>query len=301
MKTLLLLIVALFVALLFATPALSALRQTPQTIESVQLTGLDESRLSAELRADIQKLAGQPYNAQAIEALTQDIQVELPDYIAAASSQPGTQPDRVRVVVLVAKISESDALSSNINSRYIVDAIEFEGRKVRISDGLNAELQNMVGSNVNSAELNRLSQEIKRENRQYDLIITWKLRRSAQPQHVNVVYEIERVTNTLHFRVLNGTYHSRQGFSGNPFFGLTYANVPVGTFTFDMVNSAEEFIERYSGYRVGYGRRGRPLSFGITYSSLRTQWKTNTLEADGQSALSPGLYRLRDTLSGRIN
>ena len=86
MKTLLLLIVALFVALLFATPALGALRQTPQTIESVQLTGLDESRLSAELRADIQKLAGQPYNAQAIEALTQDIQVELPDYIAAASS-----------------------------------------------------------------------------------------------------------------------------------------------------------------------------------------------------------------------
>src|SRR5687768_9760048 len=103
-----------------------------QTVERVDLSGLSESRLSVELRADIQKLVGQPYNAQTVEALAQDIQVELPEYVAAATTQPGSQPDRIRVVLVVAKIADDPALQANINSRYIVDAIEFEGMKVRI-------------------------------------------------------------------------------------------------------------------------------------------------------------------------
>src|SRR6187200_983449 len=189
--------------LLLAFPSLIALgQQAPPsvpsnaTIERVDLSGLDDAKLSSELRADIQRLVGQTYNAQTIEALTQDIQVELPEFIAAATTQPGSQPDRIRVVLLVAKISDDDALKANINSRYIVDAIQFEGMKVRISDELNAELQMMVGGNVNSAQLGSLGDRIGNENAGLNAIVTWKLQRSSQPQHVNVVYDVRKARNT---------------------------------------------------------------------------------------------------------
>jgi outer membrane translocation and assembly module TamA len=295
------------VLLWIAASALRALSQETQTppanliVERVDISGIDDSRFSAELRADIQKLVGQVYNAQTIEALTQDIQVELPEYVAAASTQPGSQPDRVRIVLLVAKIADDDELRNNINSRYVVDAIQFEGTRLEISAELNAELQKMVGANVNSAQLRNLADRIRQENSD-SIYVRWKLQRSSEPQHVNVVYEARKARNTLAFNVLRGTYHSRQGFGGQ-IFGLRYTHVPMGTLSFDMFNSADEFIERYSGYRAGYtiGNDSRGLSFAINYSSFRAQWKTNTLEADQQSAASPGLYRLRDTLSGKLN
>ncbi|HET9218190.1 MAG TPA: BamA/TamA family outer membrane protein [Terriglobia bacterium] len=270
-------------------------------IERVDISGIDDSRLSAELRAAIQNLVGQVYNAQTIEALTQDIQVELPEYVAGSSTQPGLQPDRVRIVILVAKIADDDALRNNINSRYLVDAIRFEGTQLQISDELNAELQKMVGANVDSAQLSKLGERLRRENSSSGLYVDWKLQRSSEPQHVNVVYEARKAKDTLNFNVLRGTYHSRQGFGGQ-IFGMRYTHVPVGTLSFDMFNSADEFIERYAGYRAGYTLGdNRGLSFAINYSSFRAQWKTNTLEADRQALDSPGLYRLRDTLSGQLN
>ena len=291
-----------FLLLLAAVAQLSAVAQVPPVIERVDISGIDDSRLSAEVRADIQKLVGQVYSAQAIEALTQDIQVELPEYVAAASTQPGSQPDRVRVVVLVAKISDNAALSNNINERYIVDAIQFEGERARISDDLNAQLQSMVGANVNSAQLGDFARRIEQDNSNSNIYVSWKLQRSAAPQHVNVVYEVRRARSTFAFNIAKGTYHSRQGFGGQ-IFGLTYTYTPVGTLSFAAFNSADEFIERYAGYRAGYsfGTNSPRLRFTVNYSSFRAQWKTNTLEADRISPQSPGLYRLRDTLSGQLS
>jgi Omp85 superfamily domain len=297
----------LFCLLVFAIPSVSVFGQQAApivppnaTIEHVELSGLDENKLSPELRADIQKLNGQPYNSQAIDALTQDIQVEFPDYVAAATTQPGSQPDRVRLVVIIAKIADNDALRNNINSRYIIDAIQFEGVQLRISDELNTELQNMVGQSVDSDQLNKLGERIGRDNSSVTVI--WKLRRSSEPQHVNVVYEARKARSTLNLNIARGTYHSRQGFGGQ-IFGLRYTYTPLGTVSFSMWNSADEFIERYAGYRTGYsvGTDVLRLRFSVDYSSFRAQWKTNTLEADRISSQSPGLYRLRDTLSGEVS
>ena len=292
--------------LLLAFPSLIARgQQAPPsvppnaTIERVDLSGLDDTKLSSELRADIQRLVGQTYNAQTIEALTQDIQVELPEFIAAATTQPGSQPDRIRVVLLVAKISDDDALKANINSRYIVDAIQLEGIKVRVSEELNAELQMMVGGNVNSAQLGSLGDRIGKENSGLNAIVTWKLQRSSEPQHVNVVYDVRKARNTLGVSLAGGAYHSRQGFS-SPLFKVSYTYTPAGTLSFWMINSADELIERNAGYGVGYGMGNQTLRFELKYSSYRTQWKPNTLEADQQSNQSPGLYRLHDTLSGHV-
>jgi outer membrane translocation and assembly module TamA len=206
----------------------------------------------------------------------------------------------VRLVLLVAKIADNDALRNNINSRYIVDAIEFEGIQIRISDDLNMEFQKLVGQNVDSVQLTKLTERLQREN--FSVVVSWKLRRSSQPQHVNVVYEARKAKSTLTFNVLRGTYHSRQGFGGQ-IFGMQYRYTPVGTLSFSMWNSADEYIERYAGYRAGYSIGTDPLRlrFSVEYSSFRSQWKTNTLEADRLSPQSPGLYRLRDTLSGQVS
>src|SRR6185295_6548835 len=115
--------------LLFAIPTLAAFGQqtapaiSPNTIvERVEVSGVSDSRLSTELRADIQKLTGQPYNAETAQQLAEGIQIELPEYVASAASQPGTQPGRIRLVFAATKIADNDALKANINSRYIVDA-----------------------------------------------------------------------------------------------------------------------------------------------------------------------------------
>ena len=292
----------LILLLLLAFPSLIARgQQAPSSvppnaiIERVDLSGLDETKLSSELRADIQKLIGQTYNAQTIEALTQDIQVEFPEFVAAATTQPGSQPDRIRVVLLVAKIADNDALKTNINSRYIVDAIEFEGMKVRISDELNAEFQKMVGENVNSAQLGRLRERIGNENSGLNAIVTWKLQRSSQPQHVNVVYDVRKARNTLGISLDGGAYHSRQGFGG-PLFRMNYTYTPAGTLSFWMANSADETDRALRRVRRGVqsGQSDSSVS-NLNYSSYRSQWKTNTLEADKLSTQSPGLYRLHDT------
>src|SRR5215470_18042255 len=95
----------LLVVLLLAIPFVNLGQQAdappPQgaTIERVDFSGITETRLSPELRADIQKLIGETYNADVVTMLTQDIQVELPEYVVAATTQAGSQPNRIRVML----------------------------------------------------------------------------------------------------------------------------------------------------------------------------------------------------------
>jgi hypothetical protein len=172
----------------FAIHSVAAFGQQPTpvvppnaTIESVDFSGLDESRLSAELRADLQRLNGQPYNAQTIDSLTQDIQVEFPDYIAAATTQPGTQPDRVRLVRSSLRRSPTAyALKNNINSATLSTRIDFEGFKVRISDALTLEFQKSDRPQCRyRRELNKLAERLQRENFQWSSLETSSQLRAA--------------------------------------------------------------------------------------------------------------------------
>jgi hypothetical protein len=258
---------------------------------------LSDTKLSPELRADIQKLTGQAYDADAVSELTRGIQIELPEYVAAVTTQPGSQADRVHVVLVAAKISESEALKNNINSRYIVDAVELGGSfKATISDALNTDLQGMVGKNLDNARAEELRERIVKEISSSSVSVTRKLRRGGTPQHVRILYDINRSTDNLGFNFSGiGMYHSRQGFSIPPQ-RFHYHHLGTGTLSFRMANDPHELIERYAGASLSYGVERGPVRFDVTYSSYRAQWKENTLQADAQSASSPGLYRMRDTI-----
>jgi len=267
-------------------------------IERVDISGVPETRLSMELRADIQKLVGQPYNADVVRQVADGIPIELPEYIAGVTPQPGSQPDRVRVILVVAKIADNDALRNNINSRYIVDAVEIGGGfKTKISDSLNTDLQSMVGKNLDNTRAEELRNRIVKENGG-SVSVNRKLRRGNSPQHVKIVYEVEKSDNyNFGFNISGlGAYQSRQGFS-IPDLKVSASSTGKGKLWAEIENDPFPLIERYAGWTGGYTLGSESARFDVSYASYRAQWKENTLQADAQSGDSPGLYRLRDTLA----
>jgi len=276
----------------------SPLVQQNTVVERVDVSGISDARLTPELRADLQRLAGQAYNADTARQLAEGIQIELPEYVAAATPQPGSQPDRIRLMFVVAKIEDNEALKTNINSRYIVDAVEVEGKfKAKISDTLNADLQKMIGQNLDITQAEKLKERIRKENQPADIAVERKLRRGASPQHVKLVYDVHKNENTINFSGSTGFYHSKEGFGG-PTIAATLHHLGAGTVTFKTVNDPDALIERNIGGGLGYSASLRDFGLKLEYSSYRAQWKPNTIQADARSAESPGLYRLRDTLSG---
>jgi hypothetical protein len=273
---------------------------TNAVVERVDVSGISDTRFTAELRADIQALAGKPYNADMAKMLAEGIQIELPEYVAAATPQPGTMPDRIRLIFVVAKIADSDALKTNINARYIVDAVEVGGKfKAKISDDLNKELQAMVGKNLDTEQADKLGKRIQKENVPNDITVERKLRRGTTPDRVKIFYDVHRSENTFGIggNFGFGFYHSKQGFSAPKITGSVH-HLGLGTVNAELINEPETYIERQTGGLLGYSLSRERFTFRIDYSAYRALWKTDTLQAHRLSAQSPGLYRLRETASG---
>jgi hypothetical protein len=302
MRKLLLLLLTIF--------SVNALAQQPtwqvlpnSVVEKVEVSGIPDTRLTPELRADIQALAGKPYNAEMAKQLADGIQLELPEYIAAATPQPGTQSDRIRLVFVVGKISDSDALKTNINARYIVDAVEVGGKfKAKISDALNKDLQAMVGKNLDTEQAKKLGERIQKDNLPNDLNVERKLRRGTMPDRVKILYDVNQSVNNVGFGANIGAelYHSKQGFGLPKITGRVH-HLGLGTVHFEMINEANTLIERQAGGSLGYSLQRDRVTVSFDYSAYRAQWKPNTLEANRLSPASPGLYRLRETLSGSVD
>src|SRR6188508_3416590 len=91
-------------------------------IESAEVSGLALDQLSPGLQQEIAALAGQSVNRERLNALAARIEGERPDVVAAVRDV--AQPDgRVRVVFLVARISDNEGLAENINARYTVEHV----------------------------------------------------------------------------------------------------------------------------------------------------------------------------------
>src|ERR1043165_5488969 len=105
----------IFVLFLLASVHRTVLGQTADSslnpngvVERVDISGVGEDRLSSALREDLQKLTGQKFDSLAADELSDRIQDELPEYVAAAKTLPGSRSDAVRVMFVVAHISEDD-------------------------------------------------------------------------------------------------------------------------------------------------------------------------------------------------
>lgn len=297
---------ALILMLLAQEPATVVSPSTP--IEKVEISGVPEQSLSSSLRDDLQKLVGQLYDATIASQFVDRIQSELSQYIAAARTIPGTQPDHVRLVFVVARTSdEIGALSIsndqkiNINAQYTVEAVEFEGLpRAAISDALYADMQKMVGQRLDNGQADqlrdRLTTELKPEYRVFR-----RVRRGTQSQHVKIVYGGRKVP-WLPSRTRESflVYHSKEGFSAA--IGTRFGQNET-TINWEAANSADELIERYAGWRIGF----ESLKFGterlavrLDYSTYRAQWSRQTLEAQQGASSHLAAYRLRRTVQPSV-
>jgi hypothetical protein len=181
----------------------------------------------------------------------------------------------------------------NINSKYLVERVEIAGgSKTQISRGLRADMENLVGKNLNQESLERLARRLRREL--HARVVSPKVTRGSEAEKVAVLFEVKgRPKNSFDLSLPKGVYNSRLGWSGALEARL---NVPAGQLKFGVVSDGEESVERFAGIRAGYEHRRvgtDRVRLGFQFSSFHQQWQPQTLTALAASPQVPGIYRTR--------
>jgi hypothetical protein len=294
--------VLLILANLFAAAFASA-QDPPQPtiVEAVEVSGVPLDRLSQALRDDLQKLEGQGYDPAAASALADRIQSELPDHVAAARTVPGNQAGRVRVVIVVAGVSQTDVVGVNVNAKYPVESVTVEGiPRPQISDSLWDELQKMVGQPLNDPEAGRLQMALQSElGTRYEVsrrvekgkprqvavifqVVKSRFLRWAAPQTILAYQPKQGLTAFLHMReIYSRSFYNTSG--------------PGGALHLGFGSNGDDLIERYKGYYIEVERLHigtERLGFRFGFSDYGTTWKSQT-ELAAEQAQGPGTYRSR--------
>lgn len=279
-------------------------------IEKVEISGVPEQSLSSGLREDLQKLVGQLYDATIASQFADRIQSELAHYLAAPRTIPGTQPDKLRLVFVVARAADdaevalfvNDELKVNINAQYTVESVEFDGvPRSQVSDGLSTDIQKMVGQRLDNKQAEQLRDRLAAELKPGYQIL-WRVRRGTQSQRVKIVYRARRVPwIPSRTREPFLVYHSKEGFSGA--IGQRLFRQNDTTINWEIANNADELVERYAGWRLGFEslRLGTDrLGVRLDYSIYRAQWERQTIEAQQSAPANFGIYRLRRTVEPSV-
>ncbi len=294
MRTLALLLA--LVAAPLAARAQQAVVPDGAIVESAEVSGLALDQLSPGLQQDIAALAGQPLNRERLNALAARIEGEQPDVVAAVRDI--AQPDgRVRVVFLVARISDNDRLAENINARYTVEHVEVSSIPDRkISQNLLDELQALVGSPLDPVEADRLVRKLEAELPDHD--VRRRTSRGSEPGRIRLIFDVTRSERSrwLHFTPSRSkiVYHQDQGWSG-------VLDLPIGGRTSNQVNvgfvfgNADDLVEEYSGYRLRFeNREAGTERLGVGFEVLRfsQDWRDVTLAT---LEATPGLAQAYET------
>jgi hypothetical protein len=302
MRTLALLL-ALIVAP-FAAHAQDTVVADGTIVESAEVAGLALEQLSPGLRQEIAALAGQPLNRERLNALAARIEGEQPEVVAAVRDV--AQPDgRVRVVFLVARISDNQGLAENINARYTVEHVDVTGiPDRRVSQELLDELQALVGKPHDPTEADRLVRKLEAELPDYD--VRRRMRRGDESGRIRLVFEITRSERTRWLRFTPSrskiVYHEDHGWSG-------VVDVPIGGRADHQVNfgfvlgNDDDLIEEYSGYRLRFESRRAGtdrLGIGFELSRFSQDWREVTLAALETSPDLARPYRTRITVEPKV-
>ncbi len=281
MRTLALLLA--LVAAPFAAHAQQAVVPDGAIVESAEVSGLALDQLSPGLQQEIAALAGQPLNRERLNALAARIEGERPDVVAGVRDV--AQPDgRVRVVFLVARISDNEDLAENINARYTVEHVEVTGIPDRkVSQELLDELQALVGKPHDPTEADRLARKLEAELPDYE--VSRRMRRGDESGRIRLVFEIRRSERSRWLRFTPSrsklVYHQDQGWSG-------VIDLPIGGRTNNQFNfgfvlgNDDDLVEEYSGYRLRFQNRRagtERIGVGFELSRFSQDWRDATLAA----------------------
>jgi hypothetical protein len=273
-------------------------------IEGADLSGLSLDALSPGLQREIDDLAGSQQDDERIDRLARRIEEEHPDVVAAVRTV--ARPDnQVRVVFLVARISDSSDLASNINSRYTVESIEIDGiPDDEVSGGLRAQLQALVGAPLDHDEAERLVESLEAEHPRYR--VHRRISRGIERGRIRVVFEFDERGDDRRWVPFAPSrskfvYHSDQGPSG-------VLDIPMGTSRHRAllgfaIKNDDDLVEEYSGFRFGVESRRlgtERVGARVEVSSLRNEWEAETLAALAVDSSIPSAYRRRVTIDPSV-
>jgi hypothetical protein len=268
-------------------------------IESAEVSGLALDQLSPGLQRDIESLKGDRFERDRINRLAQRIEEEHPDVVAAVRTVPRPD-DEVRVIFLVARISDDGDLVSNINLRYTVESVEVEGFPyTEISQALRDRLQALVGRRLDADEADDLIDRLKAERPGFD--VSRRIARGSRPGRIRVVFEFSE-TERLRWIPFTPSrskyvYHSDEGWSGLhdiPMGGRDH-RATVG-FAFD---NNDDLVEEYSGVRVRFESRRvgtERLGVSLEVARFNDTWREPTQLALAANPAIPEPYRTRLTV-----
>jgi len=273
-------------------------------IESADVSGLALDQLSPGLQRDIEGLKGDRFERDRINRLAQRIEEEHPEVVAAVRTVPRPD-DEVRVIFLVARISDDGDLVSNINTRYTVESVEVEGFPYsEISQALRDRLQALVGRRLDADEADDLIDRLKAERPGFN--VSRRIERGSRPGRIRVVFEFSEVERLrwIPFAPSRSkyVYHSDEGWSGlhDIPMGGRYHRATVG-FAFD---DNDDLVEEYSGVRVRFESRRvgtERLGIGLEVSRFNNTWREPTQLALAANPAIPEPYRTRLTVEPTVS
>jgi hypothetical protein len=308
MKTRTLLLTVLILGAPLAVGAQQPPVQEGAVIDSVELRGISPDQLSRTLLDDINGLVGQRPTADAVNALVARIEAEHRDMVAAVR-ESRTPNGTAHVVFVVARIVDDAELSTNINARYIVEAVEIRGiDEDRISRNLRDELQKLVGRPLDNDEADALADRLEAEQPDYN--VGRRVSRGRDRQ-LRVIFRFELSEDRLWVPRPPArsklVFHGDQGWSGAVDISASGDGIAIGpsvggrhqvTFGFAWSNQ-DDLLEEYAAQRIRFvtrmaGNRRLGLSFELT--RFTNDWHDATLEALAANVSIPAAYRKRVTV-----
>ncbi len=164
--------VLIVITLLLLAPARANAQETNPpdgaAIKSAQVSGIELSKLSPGLQADIAKLTGSALDRQQLRELAARLEAEQPRYVAAL--RVTAEPEGgARVVIVVARMRDPEH-EANINAKYIVEDVEITGvRDSDITAEMRADQQALIGKPLDSELAERLATRLRSAFTSYNL------------------------------------------------------------------------------------------------------------------------------------
>ena len=83
------------------------------TVEAVEVSGVDESRISKGLREDLQKLVGEKFSQRKVYELIKRLGQEFPGRTVIQKMRRGLAPEHVKLILVVARETNLDAVTAS--------------------------------------------------------------------------------------------------------------------------------------------------------------------------------------------
>lgn len=200
-------------------------------------------------------------------------------------------------------------LDDNVNTRYRVETVVVAGdglhanftadhtpSEQKISSGLRKEISGLIDQHLNPSRLEEVARRLRKEFRAQT--VTHRILRGANPEYVQVVFDVKLRPTRFDVSVPKFLYDSKQGWSGGVEGTVT---AKQNAFTFGLVSDGDELAERYAGVVARYENDhlgSDRVHMRFAFESYHDQWNGATLDALGEA--EPGIYRTRQNFQPEV-